>query len=102
MLQGQPPCLLMALPTLPSSAARVVPHPTPPQPQPNPELLQVLHLLLSHKRSGVLAKGMVQALGADVPLGSTEIAGGWGYRLGCCLLCCCRSGGGGSDLWAFV
>ncbi|KAL4437443.1 hypothetical protein ABPG75_004582 [Micractinium tetrahymenae] len=35
---------------------------------------QVLHLLLSHKRSGVLAKGMVQALGADVPLGSTEVA----------------------------
>lgn len=37
--------------------------------------LQVLHLLLSHKRGGVLAKGMVQALGADVPLGSTEISG---------------------------
>ena len=35
----------------------------------------MLHLLLSHKRSGVLAKGMVQALGADVPLGSTEVAG---------------------------
>ena len=34
-----------------------------------------MHLLLSHKRSGVLAKGVVAALGADVPLGSTEVAG---------------------------
>jgi hypothetical protein len=39
---------------------------------------QVVHLLLSHKRSmrGMpLVEGMVQALGADMPLGNADVAG---------------------------
>lgn len=56
----------------------LLPSPVPAPPRAAAPASQVVHLLLSHKRSmrGMpLVEGMVQALGADMPLGNADVAG---------------------------